>query len=80
MKDFGETDLIAANPYGDYTIKLVKDANLDAVAAALGATGLVKVLPSITNKKVTNKTGKSQLHTVCQYNWWCKWIYCNYNT
>ncbi|QDW22505.1 T9SS type B sorting domain-containing protein [Flavobacterium sp. KBS0721] len=55
----------SANPYGDYTIKLVKDANLDAVAATLGASGLVKVLPSITNKKVTNKNGKSQLHTVC---------------
>ncbi|MFQ6603797.1 gliding motility-associated C-terminal domain-containing protein, partial [Flavobacterium sp. C3NV] len=55
----------SANPYGDYTIKLVKDANLDAVAANLGATGLVKVLPSITDKKATNKTGKSQLHTVC---------------
>ncbi|WP_449404066.1 T9SS type B sorting domain-containing protein [Flavobacterium hibernum] len=53
------------NPYGDYTIKLVKDANFDAVAAALGATGLVKVLPSVTDKKVTGKTGKSQLHTVC---------------
>ncbi|MBF4488196.1 gliding motility-associated C-terminal domain-containing protein, partial [Flavobacterium sp. CSZ] len=55
----------STNPYGDYTIKLVKDANLDAVAAALGATGLVKVLPSITNKKAPNKTSKSQLHTVC---------------
>ena len=55
----------SANPYGDYTIKLVKDANLDAVAATLGASGLVKVLPSITNKKVMNKNGKSQLHTVC---------------
>ncbi|MFH6999694.1 gliding motility-associated C-terminal domain-containing protein, partial [Flavobacterium sp. FlaQc-57] len=53
------------NPYGDYTIKLVKDANLDAVAAALGATGLVKVLPSGTDKKTTDKTSKSQVHTVC---------------
>jgi len=54
-----------ANPYGDYSIKLVKDANFDAVAAALGATGLVKVLPSVTDKKATAKSGKSQLHTVC---------------
>ncbi|KQB39789.1 gliding motility-associated C-terminal domain-containing protein [Flavobacterium aquidurense] len=54
-----------ANPYGEYKIKLVKDANLDAVAANLGATGLVKVIPSITDKKITNKTAKSQLHTVC---------------
>ncbi|MDY0985786.1 gliding motility-associated C-terminal domain-containing protein [Flavobacterium sp. CFBP9031] len=54
-----------ANPYGDYTIKLVRDANFDAVAAALGATGLVKVLPSISGKKITAKTSKLQLHTVC---------------
>ncbi|WP_427874560.1 gliding motility-associated C-terminal domain-containing protein [Flavobacterium sp. MMS24-S5] len=54
-----------ANPYGDYTIKLVRDANFDAVAAALGATGLVKVLPSISGKNITAKTSKLQLHTVC---------------
>ncbi|WP_291150076.1 gliding motility-associated C-terminal domain-containing protein [Flavobacterium sp. UBA7680] len=53
------------NPYGQYTIKLVKDANLDAMAAALGATGLVKVLPNLANKKATAKTGKIQMHTVC---------------
>ncbi|MHC0443430.1 HYR-like domain-containing protein, partial [Flavobacterium sp. 3-210] len=55
-----------ANPYGEYKVKLVRDANLDAVAAALGATGLVKVLPSTnTDKKATSKTGKTQMHTVC---------------
>ncbi|MFH6948104.1 gliding motility-associated C-terminal domain-containing protein [Flavobacterium sp. FlaQc-51] len=54
-----------ANPYGDYAIKLVKDTNLDAVAANLGATGLIKVIPSPTDKKLSNKTSKSQLHTVC---------------
>jgi gliding motility-associated-like protein len=54
------------NPYGQYTIKLVRDVNLDAVAAALGATGLVKVLPSLNDKKITSKTNKAQLHTVCQ--------------
>ncbi|MCM0667807.1 gliding motility-associated C-terminal domain-containing protein [Flavobacterium tyrosinilyticum] len=54
-----------ANPYGDYTIKLVRDANFDAVVAALGATGLVKVLPSISGKNITAKTSKLQLHTVC---------------
>ncbi|MBF4493078.1 gliding motility-associated C-terminal domain-containing protein [Flavobacterium sp. MR2016-29] len=56
----------SANPFGDYNIKLVRDGNLNAVAAALGATGLVKVLPSNTAKKITSKTNKSQLHTVCQ--------------
>ncbi|OXA75014.1 T9SS type B sorting domain-containing protein [Flavobacterium frigidimaris] len=54
------------SPYGQYNVKLVRDANLDAVGAALGATGLVKVLPSVTAKKITSKTGKIQLHTVCQ--------------
>jgi gliding motility-associated-like protein len=54
-----------ANPYGDYTVKLVKDANFDAVAAALGATGLVKTLPALADKKITGKTGKAQLHTIC---------------
>ena len=54
-----------ANPYGDYTVKLVKDANLDAVAAALGGTGLVKVLPNVTDKKIPAKSGKAQLHTIC---------------
>ncbi|MBF4518414.1 gliding motility-associated C-terminal domain-containing protein [Flavobacterium sp. ANB] len=55
-----------ANPYGDYTIKLVRDANFDGIAAALGATNLVKVLPSIADKKITAKTNKAQVHTVCQ--------------
>ncbi|SHH00620.1 T9SS type B sorting domain-containing protein, partial [Flavobacterium defluvii] len=53
------------NPYGNYTIKLVKDANLDTMAAALGATGLIKVLPNAADKKITAKTGKIQMHTVC---------------
>ena len=56
----------SANPYGQYNVKLVRDANLDAVAAALGVTGLVKVIPSVTDKKITSKTNKAQLHTVCQ--------------
>ncbi|WP_458294225.1 T9SS type B sorting domain-containing protein [Flavobacterium poyangense] len=54
-----------ANPNGDYTIKLVRDANLDAVATALGATGLVKVIPS-ADKKVTSKLSQAQLHNACQ--------------
>ncbi|MFH7009641.1 gliding motility-associated C-terminal domain-containing protein, partial [Flavobacterium plurextorum] len=55
-----------ANPYGEYNIKLVREANLDAVAAALGETGLVKVLPSSTDRKITSKPAKLQMHTVCQ--------------
>ena len=55
------------NPYGDYNIKLVRDTNLDAVAAALGATGLVKVIPSGgTDKRKTSKPAKIAMHTVCQ--------------
>ena len=53
------------NPYGQYNVKLVRDANLEAAAIALGVGGLVKVLPSVTNKKAPNKTNKAQLHTVC---------------
>lgn len=46
---------------------MVRDANLDAVAAALGATGLVKVIPSGgTNKNKTSKPAKIAMHTVCQ--------------
>ncbi|WP_343584537.1 gliding motility-associated C-terminal domain-containing protein [Flavobacterium sp.] len=55
-----------ANPYGEYTIKLVRDANFDTMAANLGLTGLVKVLPSISAKNIAGKTGKMQLHTVCK--------------
>ncbi|PWB20648.1 hypothetical protein DCO46_20495 [Flavobacterium sp. HTF] len=54
------------NPYGDYNVKLVRDANFDAASTALGATGLVKVLPSATAKNKTAKTAKTQLHTICQ--------------
>jgi len=55
-----------ANPYGQYTVKLVRDANFDTVAANLGFTGLVKVLPSVSAKNITGKTSKAQLHTVCK--------------
>ncbi|AOC96140.1 hypothetical protein BB050_03050 [Flavobacterium anhuiense] len=55
-----------ANPYGQYTVKLVRDANFDTVAANLGFTGLVKVFPSVSAKNITGKTSKAQLHTVCK--------------
>ncbi|WP_310299743.1 gliding motility-associated C-terminal domain-containing protein [Flavobacterium aquidurense] len=54
------------NPYGQYTVKLVHDANFDTAAAALGATGLVKVIPTLASKKTTDKTAKAQMHTVCK--------------
>ncbi|MBF4467676.1 gliding motility-associated C-terminal domain-containing protein, partial [Flavobacterium sp. LC2016-12] len=53
------------NPYGQYTVKLVRDTNLETTAIALGVGGLVKVLPSLADKKAPSKTGKTQLHTVC---------------
>ncbi|WP_433778654.1 HYR-like domain-containing protein [Flavobacterium anhuiense] len=55
-----------ANPYGQYTVKLVRDANFDTVAANLGFTGLVKVIPSMSAKNIVGKTTKAQLHTVCK--------------
>ncbi|WP_433832125.1 HYR-like domain-containing protein [Flavobacterium anhuiense] len=54
------------NPYGQYTVKLVRDANFDTMAANLGFTGLVKVIPSMSGKNITGKTSKTQLHTVCK--------------
>jgi len=54
------------NPYGEYTVKLVRDANFDTMAANLGFTGLVKVIPSMSGKNITGKTSKTQLHTVCK--------------
>ncbi|WDF66557.1 HYR-like domain-containing protein [Flavobacterium sp. KACC 22763] len=54
------------NPYGQYTVKLVRDANFDTMAANLGFTGLVKVIPSISGKNIAGKASKAQLHTVCK--------------
>ena len=54
------------NPYGEYSVKLVRDANFDTMATNLGFTGLVKVIPSMSAKNITGKTSKAQLHTVCK--------------
>ena len=40
------------------------DANFDAASQAMGATGLVKVIPNFGGKKIPN-TNKQQAHTVC---------------
>ncbi|MRX40450.1 T9SS type B sorting domain-containing protein, partial [Flavobacterium sp. LC2016-23] len=53
------------NPYGDYNVKLLRDSSFDTAAAALGATGLVKVIPSAAAKNAPSKTGKAQMHTIC---------------
>jgi gliding motility-associated-like protein len=49
--------------YGDYTVQLKMDANLEAQASTMGATGLVKVL-SNSNKTAT-KTNKQAGFEVC---------------
>ena len=54
------------NPYGQYTAKLVRDANFDTMATNFGFTGLVKVIPSMSAKNIAGKTSKTQLHTVCK--------------
>ncbi|MBW4359538.1 HYR domain-containing protein, partial [Flavobacterium taihuense] len=54
-----------SNPWGDYKVELVMDANLDAAAQALGGTGLVKVLPSTTKKGVDLNVNKMQGSVVC---------------
>jgi len=54
------------NPYGEYSVKLVRDANFDTMATNLGFTGLVKVIPSVSAKNIAGKTSKAQLHTVCK--------------
>ncbi|KAF2327669.1 T9SS type B sorting domain-containing protein, partial [Flavobacterium nitrogenifigens] len=54
------------NPYGQYTVKLVRDANFDIMATNLGFSGLVKVIPSMSAKNIAGKTSKAQLHTVCK--------------
>ncbi|MCD0472742.1 hypothetical protein LPB88_23640, partial [Flavobacterium sp. JAS] len=53
------------NPYGDYAVELKIDGNLDTASQAMGATGLVKVVPNFAGKKVSGVTGKQQAHIVC---------------
>jgi len=50
---------------GTYKAELKMDSNLDAQSSAMGATGLVKILPS-TNKNISStKTGKASSFEVC---------------
>ncbi|MBK0370107.1 T9SS type B sorting domain-containing protein [Flavobacterium agrisoli] len=56
-----------SNPYGAYKIELKQDANLNSVSEALGATGLVKVLPTAkrSTKSISGKSAKISYHTEC---------------
>ncbi|AOW10256.1 hypothetical protein EM308_12485 [Flavobacterium gilvum] len=51
--------------FGDYKVELKMDANLEAQSSALGATGLVKVLPGTTKIANSAKTGKATSFEVC---------------
>ncbi|PVX47887.1 putative repeat protein (TIGR01451 family)/gliding motility-associated-like protein [Flavobacterium sp. 103] len=51
--------------FGDYKVELKMDANLEAQSSAMGATGLVKVLPSTTKNGKSPKTGKPASFEVC---------------
>ncbi|WP_211319898.1 DUF7507 domain-containing protein, partial [Flavobacterium aquicola] len=54
-----------AGAYGDYTVELKMDANLEAQASAMGATGLVKVLPSDSKKTRLSKIAKPASVEIC---------------
>jgi len=51
--------------FGDYKVELKMDANLEAQSSAMGATGLVKVLPSTSKNGNSPKTGKPASFEVC---------------
>ncbi|WP_264564043.1 gliding motility-associated C-terminal domain-containing protein [Flavobacterium sp. N3904] len=51
--------------FGDYKVELKMDANLEAQSSAIGATGLVKVLPSTTKNENPKNTGKPSSFEVC---------------
>lgn len=54
-----------AGLYGDYQVELRMDPNLEAQSSAMGATGLVKVLPNSNKIFKAAKTGKSERFEVC---------------
>ena len=60
----GETDH-HVGAFGDYKVELKMDANLEAQSSAMGATGLVKTLPSTSKNGNSPKTGKPTSFEVC---------------
>ncbi len=54
-----------SNPWGEYSIKLQMDSNLEVQSQAIGGTGLVKIIPSNTLKGISPKTNKAQSFMVC---------------
>jgi gliding motility-associated-like protein/uncharacterized repeat protein (TIGR01451 family) len=51
--------------FGDYKVELKMDANLEAQSSAMGATGLVKVLPATGKNGNSTKTSKPASFEVC---------------
>ncbi|MGL2986931.1 DUF7507 domain-containing protein, partial [Flavobacterium sp. RSSA_27] len=51
--------------YGEYRIEFKKDPLFEAASEAIAATGLVKVLPSASNKNGTSKTSKTNSYIDC---------------
>ncbi|WP_264565610.1 gliding motility-associated C-terminal domain-containing protein [Flavobacterium sp. N3904] len=45
--------------YGEYKIEFIKEANFELASEAMSASGLVKVLPSVTTKQVSTNKSKS---------------------
>ncbi|HSD08656.1 DUF7507 domain-containing protein [Flavobacterium sp.] len=54
-----------AGNLGDYKVELKMDNNLEAQSSALGATGLVKILPTTTHKGTSKKTAKLASREAC---------------
>ncbi|PZX93217.1 hypothetical protein DOS84_12770, partial [Flavobacterium aquariorum] len=54
-----------AGAFGDYKVELKMDANLETQSSVIGATGLVKVLPSTSKIAKSPKTVKPTSFEVC---------------
>ncbi|MBW4362185.1 DUF7507 domain-containing protein, partial [Flavobacterium taihuense] len=51
--------------FGDYTVELKMDSNLEAQSSAMRATGLVKTIPNTSKNTNSPKTGKPTSFEVC---------------
>ncbi|MNR45830.1 hypothetical protein D3C85_1647230 [compost metagenome] len=47
--------------FGEYKIEFIKEVNFEAASQAMSASGLVKVLPSGTNKKASSSKSRSYI-------------------
>nr|WP_315262573.1 gliding motility-associated C-terminal domain-containing protein [uncultured Flavobacterium sp.] len=51
--------------FGNYSVELKMDANLEAQSSAMNATGLVKIIPSTNKNTNSNKNNKAVSFEVC---------------